>query len=236
MFSGIIKEKGTVNFINKRGNNGVLSVSAPVTQNTSYLGQSISINGLCLTVREINASGLVFDFTPETFLSSTLKYLKVGEKVNIEPALSVDSDLSGHFVLGHVEGIGKITVRKMVKNSFVFGIEILRETGKDISKYMISKGSVCIDGISLTINGVKGSLFFVSIIPFTLDETNLKYKKIGDFVNLEPDILEKTAADRIESIYGGNNRHINVKPGGNTYSNGKNNEITYEFLSEHGFI
>ena len=222
MFSGIIKEKGLVRSINK----GILSIIAPITRKNAYVGQSIAVNGLCLTVRKINSQELFFNFTPETYLSSTLRYLKIGEKVNIEPALSANSDISGHFVLGHIDGIGKIVLKKPVENSFVLGIKIFNTINDDIKKYLIKKGSIAIDGISLTINEFKNDVFFVSIIPLTHNETNLSFKGIGDYVNLESDILEKTIVKRVDDIFKQPfNSSKSIKDG-----------LTYEFLSENGYL
>ncbi len=222
MFSGIIKEKGLVRSINK----GILSIIAPITRKNAYVGQSIAVNGLCLTVRKINSQELFFNFTPETYLSSTLRYLKIGEKVNIEPALSANSDISGHFVLGHIDGIGKIVLKKPVENSFVLGIKIFNTINDDIKKYLIKKGSIAIDGISLTINEFKNDVFFVSIIPLTHNETNLSFKGIGDYVNLESDILEKTIVKRVDDIFKQPfNPSKSIKDG-----------LTYEFLSENGYL
>lgn len=219
MFSGIIKEKGVVKSINK----GILSISAPLTGKNAYIGQSIAVNGLCLTVRKINYQELSFDFTPETYNISTLRYLKTGEKVNIEPALQANSDISGHFVLGHIDGIGKIIYKKSVKNSFVMGVKIFNAINDDVKKYIIKKGSIAIDGISLTINELKDDVFFVSIIPLTYNETNLSFKRIGDYVNLESDMLEKTIVKRVDDIFGNEDKRIG-------------NGLTYEFLSENGYL
>ncbi len=232
MFSGIIKEKGVVKSINK----GILSISAPITRKNAYIGQSVAVNGLCLTVRKINYRELFFDFTPETYLASTLRYFKIGEKVNIEPALSANSDISGHFVLGHIDGIGKIVFKKPANNSFVMGIKIFNTINDDIKNYLIKKGSIAIDGISLTINEFKNDVFFVSIIPLTYNETNLSFKRIGEYVNLESDIIEKTIVKRVDDIIAfnedkkaGTERPLNRDK--ETYGG-----LTYEFLSENGYL
>ncbi|MCL4321126.1 MAG: riboflavin synthase [Deltaproteobacteria bacterium] len=231
MFSGIIKEIGVVRSLNK----GILSISAPITGENAYIGQSIAVNGLCLTVRKINYRELFFDFTPETYLASALRYLKIGEKVNIEPAISANSDISGHFVLGHIDGIGKIILKKPVNNSFVIGIKIFNTVQDDIKNYLIKKGSIAIDGISLTISEFKNDVFFVSIIPLTYNETNLSFKRVGEYVNLESDILEKTIVKRIDDIIrsegkkNGTERPLN--PG-----KGIKSGLTYEFLSENGYL
>lgn len=222
MFTGIIKEQGVIKSINSR----VLSVAVKNAGKNAYIGQSIAVNGLCLTVKKINHSLLYFDFTPVTYLASTLKYFKINEKVNIEPALSVNSDISGHFVLGHIDGIGKITSKKSIGNSIIIGIKIINSIGDDIKKYIIEKGSIAIDGISLTVNETKSDTFLVSIIPFTHDKTNLKYKTIGSYVNLESDIIEKTVVKRLENISGGEIKQ----------SEGGYNGLNVKFLAENGFM
>ncbi|MHB8231403.1 MAG: riboflavin synthase [bacterium] len=221
MFTGIIKEKGIVKSIN----NGILSISAEIAGKSAYAGQSIAVNGLCLTVRKINYPVLFFDFTPATYLASTLKYLKTNEKVNIEPALSVNSDISGHFVLGHVDGIGRIAFKKRTGNSVIIGIKIINKVDGDIKKYIIKKGSICVDGISLTVNEIKGDVFYVSIIPLTYDETNLKFKTTGDYLNLESDIIEKTVVNRLKDMPPDFDKKV-----------GTQNNLTERFLSENGFL
>ena len=120
MFTGIIKELGKVKSIS----GGVISIAVKGAGKSAYTGQSISVNGVCLTVKKIAYPVLSFDYTPATFNASALKYLKINEAVNIEPALSVNSDISGHFVLGHIDGIGKITETKKLGNSIIIGIKI----------------------------------------------------------------------------------------------------------------
>jgi riboflavin synthase len=223
MFSGIIKELGTV----KNINNGILSLAASVTGKNAYIGQSIAVNGLCLTVKKITYPVIYFDFTPETLRVSAIKYLKINEKVNIEPALSVNSDISGHFVLGHVDGIGKITAKNKEGNSIIIGIKVINSIDGDIKKYIIKKGSIGIDGISLTVANIKEGIFFASIIPLTYEKTNLKFKSVGDYVNLESDIIGKTVMNSINNMA--------EAPDGDKLTNGGSG-LTMDFLSENGFI
>lgn len=231
MFSGIIKEKGVV----KSVTSGVLSVSAPLTGKDAYIGQSIAVNGLCLTIKKTYRQELFFDFTPETYKASALKYLKTGEKVNIEPALQSSSDISGHFVLGHIDGTGKIILKKTVGNSIIIEIKIFSVINDDIKKYLIRKGSIAIDGISLTVNELKGDVFSVSIIPVTYNETNLSIKRAGDYVNLESDILEKTVVKRVDDILGDGG-----KGQASEYIYDKDKKIksgiTRQFLSDNGYL
>lgn len=231
MFSGIIKEKGVV----KSVTSGVLSVSAPLTWKDAYIGQSIAVNGLCLTIKKAYRQELFFDFTPETYKASALKYLKTGEKVNIEPALQSSSDISGHFVLGHIDGTGKIILKKTVGNSIIIEIKIFSVINDDIKKYLIRKGSIAIDGISLTVNELKGDVFSVSIIPVTYNETNLSIKRAGDYVNLESDILEKTVVKRVDDILGDEGKG---QASEHIYDKDKKikSGITRQFLSDNGYL
>ncbi len=226
MFSGIIKEQGVV----KSLNNGILSVSVKVAGKNAYIGQSIAVNGICLTVKKISYPILYFNYTPATLKDSALKYLKINENVNIEPALSVNSDISGHFVLGHIDGIGRISAKKINGNSVIIGIKIINYIDADVKDYVINKGSISIDGISLTINGIENDVFFVSIIPLTYDETNLKFKMIGDYVNLESDIIERTVANRLKSITAEAEGDKSAK------LSSVRSGLSMEFLAENGFI
>ena len=233
MFTGIIKETGKVKSISA----GVISIVVKDAGKSSYIGQSISVNGVCLTVKKIAYPVLSFDYTPATFNASALKYLKINEAVNIEPALSVNSDISGHFVLGHVDGIGKIIETRKLGNSIIIGIKITHSIDGNLEKYIIAKGSVSIDGISLTVNGVKGDTFFVSIIPLTYRETNLNYKTTGGYVNIESDIIERTVVSRLNDL--GASKLVRGVEGNaakeeNAYS--KAGDVTMEFLTENGFI
>ncbi len=233
MFTGIIKELGKVKSIS----GGVISIAVKGAGKSAYIGQSISVNGVCLTVKKIAYPVLSFDYTPATFNASALKYLKINEVVNIEPALSVNSDISGHFVLGHIDGIGKITETKKLGNSIIIGIKITHSIDDNLEKYIIAKGSASIDGISLTVNEVKSDTFLVSIIPLTYRETNLNYKTTGDYVNIESDIIERTVVSRLNDlgasklIRGGEGNAVKERNG-----YGKAGGVTMEFLTENGFI
>ncbi|MCL4542858.1 MAG: hypothetical protein M1458_03810, partial [Deltaproteobacteria bacterium] len=158
-----------------------------------------------------------------------------GEAVNIEPALSANSDISGHFILGHIDGIGKIVLKKPVGNSFILGIKIFNTVNDDIKKYLIKKGSIAADGISLTVNEFKDDVFLVSIIPLTYKGTNLSFKRIGDYVNLESSILEKTIVKRVDEIFANKDKKTGT---GRSFNLGKGikSGLTYEFLSENGYL
>lgn len=232
MFSGIIKEKGEIKYLRINSNSGVIGVYAHETSKNAYIGQSIAVDGICLTVKRLASHNAFFDFSPETYNISTLKCMKISGIVNIEPALSVNSDISGHFVLGHVDSVGRIILKKPYKNAYILGIKINDEQFK---KYLINKGSVSIDGISLTVNDIQNNDFYVSIIPLTYKHTNIENKQIGDYVNLEFDIIEKTVVSKIEEFLQNHNSEYNNKE---DYFNkiNKPNLITIDFLNENGFL
>lgn len=189
MFTGIIIELGKVyDFIKLRSGAQLKVLSKNIIKETS-LGDSISVNGVCLTVNEIDSTKelISFDVSYETLQKTTLGELKKGDCVNLEPALTLNTRLGGHIVSGHVEGIGII---KRIENKGDYQqIEI--EAPEDILKYCIKKGSIAIDGISLTIVDIFPSSFTVVIIPHTAKMTTIGAKKIGDKVNLESDIIAK---------------------------------------------
>ncbi len=189
MFTGIIIELGKVYDFIKLPSGGQLKVLSKNIIKETSLGDSISVNGVCLTVNEIDSTKelISFDVSYETLQKTTLGELKKGDPVNLEPALTLNTRLGGHIVSGHVEGIGII---KRIENKGDYQqIEI--EAPEDILKYCIKKGSIAIDGISLTIVDIFPSTFTVVIIPHTAKMTTIGAKKIGDKVNLESDIIAK---------------------------------------------
>ncbi|MDD3374653.1 MAG: riboflavin synthase [Candidatus Omnitrophica bacterium] len=187
MFSGIVEEKGIVQKIERKENLIVLSVKAKKVLKGIKIGDSISTDGVCLTVAKLKKDVFTFDIMKETMDKTTLKYLEVGSRVNLEGALRVNDRLGGHFVSGHIDGVGTIKKRISLPNYEEFQILI----PKSLARYLAPKGSVCIDGISLTIGEVKGNMFFVYIIPHTLKVTTLGSKKDNDKVNIETDLLAK---------------------------------------------
>lgn len=189
MFTGIIIELGKVYDIKKLHNGARLKIISSEIIKEASLGDSISVNGVCLTITEMDITkGIMsFDVSYETLNKTTLGEVKKGDPVNLEPALTLKTKLGGHLVSGHVEGIGKI---KGIDN---FGdyLKIEIEAPQDVLRYCIKKGSIAIDGISLTIVDVFPSSFTVVIIPHTSKMTTIGIKKIGDKVNLESDIIAK---------------------------------------------
>ncbi len=187
MFTGIIEEIGTVRGI-KRGNRSVvLEVQAKKILEDLKVGDSIATNGVCLTVISFANGSFCADVMPETMQRSNLGELHVGDRVNLERALSLNGRLGGHIVSGHVDGLGKITGKEKDENA----IWITISAPSELLRYIVDKGSITIDGISLTVVSVTDSEFTVSIIPHTQEETTLVKKKIGDTVNLENDVIAK---------------------------------------------
>lgn len=187
MFTGIIEEVGRVVRIeNYRGLRG-LTVEAPRVCSGVKVPDSICVNGACLTVTKISGNRLSFEVMAQTLNSTNLKDLKVQDKVNLERALRADGRLDGHLVLGHVDGAGIIR-RKAVANQNT-ALEIAIE--KDLAKYLIPKGSIAVDGVSLTIAKLAGNVFTVYLIPHTLQNSNLGSKSASSKVNIEIDMLAK---------------------------------------------
>ena len=183
MFTGIIEETGKVLSIN----GGLLSISAERIFDDINTGDSIAINGTCLTVVTLGTSTLEADLSEETITRTNLGDLRQGFQVNLERALSPNSRMGGHFVQGHVDGKGYIKSVVKNQNSSVFTID----APQSLSKYIVEKGFVAVDGISLTVMAKSGSSFSISVIPYTLSNTNLIERGKGDSVNLEVDILAK---------------------------------------------
>lgn len=183
MFTGIIEEVGTVLSFG----NGKIQIEAKKILEDTKLGDSISVNGVCLTVTKLNSSDFFADVMNETLSRSNLGALKKGENVNLERAMAANGRFGGHFVSGHIDGTGKIT--KIQNDGNATWIYI--SAPKEILNLIIEKGSVAIDGISLTVAKVSEIDFAVSVIPHTSEETTLTSKKVGDIVNLENDVIGK---------------------------------------------
>lgn len=185
MFTGLVETKGTVSSVTNTGNGIRLSVR----QQTDFdlqLGESVSVNGICLTVVKHNGE-ISFDVSPETLKSTNIGELKVGNKVNLERALQLSDRLGGHIVTGHVDGTGTIKDKRL-SGEYTF---YTFDSSEEILKYIVQKGSIAIDGISLTVVDLDNRSFSVAIIPHTLTATNIGDKGIGDRVNLEVDIIGK---------------------------------------------
>ena len=187
MFTGIIEEIGKVERIQKDSRNCKLSIKASKILTDIHLGDSIAVNGICLTVTHFNHQAFTVDVMNETWSRTALTLLKHESEVNLERALSVNGRLGGHVVTGHIDGTGKISSIKKDDNAVWYQIN----TQKEILDLIVEKGSITIDGISLTVAKVSKLNFSVSVIPHTLEQTILKSKQVGSTVNLENDILGK---------------------------------------------
>lgn len=187
MFTGIIREVGQVASV-AGGADGVrLVVTAPQTAGSTAIGDSVGVNGVCLTAVAVDGRSLSFDAVPETLARTTLHRLEAGDGVNVEPALRAGDPLGGHLVQGHVDGVGRVAA--VVPEGDGRRVEI--DAGGDLIRYCAEKGSICVEGVSLTVAGVDGSRFAVALIPHTLSVTTLGTLTTGGEVNLEVDVLAK---------------------------------------------
>jgi riboflavin synthase len=187
MFTGIIEGLGTLNAIQPSGQGARLSVISEVSLETTGIGDSIAVNGACLTAVTISGNRFDVDVSPETLQHTTLGSARVGDRVNIERALRLGDRLDGHLVSGHIDGTGVIRQKKPLGNAIVITISV----PKALARYMIHKGSVAVDGVSLTINSLGPESFEVSIIPHTAGLTTVGFKQPGSPVNIETDMIGK---------------------------------------------
>lgn len=213
MFTGIVEEVGKVISFNLQGNSGKINIFCKKVLEDTKIGDSIAVNGICLTVVSIKENGFVADVMVETVNRSCLKTLNVGDAINLERAMSLKDRFGGHIVSGHIDGVGKIASLTRKENAILIEIE----TKEDILKYIVNKGSIAIDGISLTVASLTETSFIVSVIPHTLEDTTLSKKNVGDLVNLENDVIGKY----VERLL--------------TFKKEEKTNLTFEFLKEHGF-
>ena len=211
MFTGIIKAMGRITAIEKRGGDVRLRVSSDGLPWADYeIGESISVNGVCLTAVELYDDGCSMDVSTETLDVTALGGLAEGSAVNLEPAMAASDRLGGHLVSGHVDCVGKVVGLARDARSIRLGVEIPAE----YARYVAKKGSICIDGVSLTINEVSGSRFDSNIIPHTADVTTIGGYEVGTIVNIEVDVV----ARYLERLLGADEGGINI-----------------EFLRAHGY-
>lgn len=187
MFTGIIEEKGVLKEMAPSSQSIRLTIQCEEVTKDAKIGDSIAVNGICLTVTTFTPSSFTADVMPETMRKTNLGSLKVGDKVNLERALRLGDRLGGHIVTGHIDGTGKIISREEEDNAIWLEIA----ANSNILKYIIQKGSVALDGTSLTIAGAGEKSFKVSLIPLTAQMTTLKSKKYGDIINIECDLIGK---------------------------------------------
>ena len=195
MFSGIIEAVGTVAALDRRGADARLSIAGFAATGLA-LGESICTSGVCLTVREITPDGFAADLSDETLRRTSLGLLRPGDSVNLERSLCLGDRLSGHFVFGHVDGVGRVTALDRSGEGYWLRVA----TDDTLAPYLVDKGSIAVDGISLTMCDAGASSFAVAVIPHTFEVTTLSRRKVGDQVNLEVDMLARYARRALESM------------------------------------
>ena len=187
MFTGIVAALGSVRRLTLRGEDALLEVDTSMELDDVRIGDSISVSGACLTVTALRKGRFTVDVSAETLSRTTIKTLSAGDAVNLEKALVVGDRLGGHIVLGHVDGVGRILEKIVRSQSIIFCFEI----DPELYRYVVAKGSITVDGISLTVNRCEKNRFYVNIIPHTAAGTTLGVKKAPDTVNIETDILAR---------------------------------------------
>ena len=218
MFTGIIQAIGSISAIEPRGGDTRLRIATGKLELADVkLGDSIAVNGVCLTAVDLPGDGFWADVSGETLEKTTLGQLQVRQRVNLEKALTPTTRLGGHLVSGHVDGIGEVIARKPAARSVQFSIR----TPDALARYVAHKGSICVDGISLTVNAISGAVFELNIVPHTLQETIMEEYQPGRQVNLEVDLI----ARYLERLLLGDRAADPTAQG-----------ITMELLAEHGFI
>jgi riboflavin synthase len=210
MFTGIITALGSIRRVTRKGADALLDVDASMPLEDIRIGDSIAINGACLTVTQKAEGHFTADVSAETLSRTNIGALKAGDRVNLEKALRLNDFVGGHLVLGHVDGQGKIQEKTGRANSIIFGIEM----PEGLVRYIVEKGSIAVDGVSLTVNRCEKNRFYVNMIPHTAQVTTLGFKKVGDIVNIETDIIGKYVE-----------RFLQPRKG-----------IDMGFLAEHGFL
>jgi riboflavin synthase len=211
MFTGIIRAVGSVHRVEHRATGARLTVTCPQVIRDIEVSDSVAINGVCLTVTEILADGFVADVSEETLARSNLLLLGAGTAVNMETSLRLGDKLGGHLIFGHVDGLGTIVNLRRMGEFYDLGVEF----PANLTRYIAEKGSIAVDGISLTVASLVAARFSAAVIPFTFDQTNLRHRRVGDRVNLEVDMLARYVERMLRSS--------------------ESTGLSEEFLSKHGF-
>jgi riboflavin synthase len=196
MFTGIIEETGILK--SKVFRNGIceLKIFSQNICNELHKSDSVCVNGICLTIKDVKRDIFFVDVVKETLERTTVKYFRINEVLNLEMPTTLQTRLSGHLVYGHIDGLGKIIKITREKGNLIFTIK----ADKELLENAVVKGSIAIDGISLTIVDIKKDNFTISIIPYTYQNTNLKFKKVGSLVNIETDIIVKIVKNSVKRL------------------------------------
>ncbi|MBP5354516.1 MAG: riboflavin synthase [Lachnospiraceae bacterium] len=230
MFTGIVEEVGIVRQVITGSRSGEIAIQARKVLAGTKIGDSIAVNGVCLTVTGLSSDGFTADVMPETLRRSNLGSLRKGSPVDLERAMAADGRFGGHIVSGHIDGTGRIAQMKRDENAVVVTIAAARE----LLALVVEKGSIAIDGISLTVASVTDTELTVSIIPHTADETVLLRKAAGDTVNLETDIVGKYVQKLLRLGNAGANEGVGA---GNCLEGGASRDsVTMDLLARNGFL
>jgi riboflavin synthase len=189
MFTGIIDEVGYITSLKQRGEDRRITISAKTVPQQLRAGDSVAVSGVCLTALEVKSGSFCSDLAPETWARTSFSRIRQSAQVNLELPLKANGRFGGHIVQGHVDGVGKLSALERIADSENFWLRV--ELPRDIEKYTVYKGSVCIEGISLTVANLEGGTCTVAVIPHTLEMTNLNSLQPGDLVNLEADLIAK---------------------------------------------
>lgn len=220
MFTGLVEETGKFLEMKRSHHAAVITIEAKKVLEDLQLGDSIAVNGTCLTIVEFTNRTITADIMPETWDRCSMSQLKRGDRVNLERAMAANGRFGGHIVSGHIDGTGVIKKIQREENAIWYTIE----TKENILRYMIEKGSITIDGISLTVAKVGEKTFSISMIPHTIANTNFQERRVGDLVNLENDCIGKYVE---KLLFSANKNEENLGK--------KGSNLTEDFLREHGF-
>jgi riboflavin synthase len=230
MFTGIIQEIGTIKQVVKKATAMVLTIVADEIINSIKLGDSVAVNGVCLTVTKIGYNWFMADVVPETFVTTSLQYCRPSSKVNLELALTLTTRLGGHFVSGHIDGIGTITKVLPQQNAIVYDIKV---HDASLLRFCVKRGSIAVDGASLTIMSIAKQSISISLIPHTVKNTVLGFKQVGKIVNIECDMLAKFTGQLLKN---GHNVTKSESAITTNRTGGCQTKLDNQFLLQCGFL